>query len=123
MASSAGEAFPISVEETVRDNRVSEKTRIAHGYSIAKPRGQTAGRELVSAGEEKHEQDSASEAQGSPLWRALDKLLRTSFGAISPPTFSTRISTSTSSDSSRGAAGNGGPPTSHSSRGKRRWNS
>jgi hypothetical protein len=52
--------------------------------SIAKPRGQTAGRELVSAGEEKHEQDSASEAQGSPRWRALDKLLYTSFGAISP---------------------------------------
>jgi hypothetical protein len=99
MASSAGEAFAISVEETVRDNRVSEKTRIAHGHSIAKPRGQTAGQELVSAGEEKHEQDSASEAQGSPRWRALDKLLYTS------------------------PAGNGGPPTSHSSRGKRRWNS
>jgi hypothetical protein len=38
----------------------------------------------VSAGEEKHEQDNASQAQGSQRWRALDKLLRTSFGTISP---------------------------------------
>jgi len=84
MATSAGEALAISVEEPVRTDRVSERTRLAHGHSIAKPRGQTSGRELVSEGEEKYEQGNAPEAQGSQRWRALDKLLRTSFGAISP---------------------------------------
>ena len=84
MAFSAGEALAISVEEPVRTDRVSERTRLTHGHSIAKPCGQTSGRELVSAGEEKHEQDNASQAQGSQRWRALDKLLCTSFGTISP---------------------------------------
>jgi hypothetical protein len=83
MAFSTGEALAISVEEPVRTDRVSERT-LAHGHSIAKLYGQTSGWELVSAGEEKHEQDNASQAQGSQRWRALDKLLRTSFGTISP---------------------------------------
>jgi len=84
MASSAGEALAISVEEPVRTDRVSERTRLAHGHSIAKPSGTASGKELVTTIEEKHEQGNASEAQGSQRWRALDQLLRTSFATISP---------------------------------------
>ena len=84
MATSAGEALAICVAELVREDRVSHGTQLAHGHSIAKLYGQTSGWELVSAGEEKHEQGNAPEAQGSQRWRALDKLLRTSFATISP---------------------------------------
>ena len=88
MASSAGEALAISVAELVRQDRaadrVSDLTRLAHGHSIAKPQLTASRKELVSVIEEKHEQGNAPEAQGSQRWRALDKLLRTSFGAISP---------------------------------------
>ncbi len=84
MASSAGEALAISVAELVQEDRMSDRTRFAHGHSIAKPLGPASGKELVSASEEKHEQGNASEAQSSQRWRALDRLLRTSFGTISP---------------------------------------
>ena len=84
MASSAGEALAISIAELVQQDRVSDKTRLAHGHSILKPQLTASRKELVSAIEEKHEQGNAAEAQGSERWRALDRLLRTSFGTISP---------------------------------------
>ena len=84
MASSAGEALAISIAELVQQDRVSNTTRLAHGHSIRKPQLTASRKELVSAIEEKHEQGNTSEAQGSERWRALDRLLRTSFGTISP---------------------------------------
>ena len=88
MASSAGEALAISVAELVQQDqisdRASDRTRLAHGHSIPKPQLAASRKELVSRFEEKHEQGNASEAQGSERWRALDRLLRTSFGTISP---------------------------------------
>jgi len=83
MATSAGEALAISVAELVQADWESDRTPIVHGHSIAKPHAQTSGRELVGASE-KREQSNASEAQSSRRWRALDRLLRTSFGTISP---------------------------------------
>jgi hypothetical protein len=84
MATSAGEALAICVAELVQEDPVSNRTRLAHGHSIAKPHGPGSGSELVTAGEEKHEHGNPSAAQGSQRWRALDKLLRTSFANISP---------------------------------------
>lgn len=84
MATATGEALAISVAELVQEDQVSNRTRLVHGHSIAKPLGPKSGKELVTAIEEKHEQGNASEAQGSQRWRALDQLLRTSFGMISP---------------------------------------
>jgi hypothetical protein len=84
MATSAGEALAISVAELIQEDRVSDRTRLAHGHSIAKPLGPASGKELVKAIEEKYEHGSASEAQGSQRGCALDQLLRTSFGMISP---------------------------------------
>jgi hypothetical protein len=84
MASSAGEALAINVTELVQEDRVSDRTQIAHGHSIAKPQLTASRKELVSGFEGKHGQSNASEAQGSQRWRALDRLLRTSFGSISP---------------------------------------
>jgi len=88
MASSAGEALAISIAELVQQDRVadrvSDRTRLAHGHSIPKPQLTASRKELVSGFEEKHEQGNTSEAQGSERWRALDRLLRTSFGTISP---------------------------------------
>ena len=84
MATSAGEALAISVTELVQEDRVPDRTRLAHGHSIAKPLEEASGEELVSASEEKKEQGNESEAQGSQKWRALDRLLRISFGMISP---------------------------------------
>jgi hypothetical protein len=87
MATATGEALALSVQELVRNDRVSDRTRLAHGHSIAKPLGPSSGKEMVRANEEEHEQGNASEAQGSRRWRALDQLLRTSFGTISPAYF------------------------------------
>ena len=84
MAAATGEALAITVAEPVQEDRLSDRTRLAHGHSIAKPPGTASGKELVTAIEEKHEQGNASEAQGSQRWRALDQLLRTSFATISP---------------------------------------
>ena len=84
MAFSAGEALAICVTEAVQEDRVSDRTRLAHGHSIAKPHGTASRKELVSAIEEKHEQGNASEPQASKRWHALDRLLRTSFGTTSP---------------------------------------
>jgi hypothetical protein len=84
MATATGEATAISVAETVREDRISDRARLAHGHSLAKPLGPAWGKELVTAIEEKHEQGEASEAQGSQRWRALDQLLRTSLAMISP---------------------------------------
>jgi hypothetical protein len=82
MAAATGEALAISVADLVQEDRLSDQTRLAHSHSIAKPLGTTSGKELVTA--EKQEQGNASEAQESRRWRALDQLLRTSFGTISP---------------------------------------
>jgi hypothetical protein len=84
MATSAGEALAISVAELVREDQARDGTRLAHGHSIAKPHGTRSRIELVGATEEKHGQGNSSVAQGSQRWRALDNLLRTSFGTISP---------------------------------------
>jgi hypothetical protein len=84
MASSVGEALAISVAELVQQDRVPDRTRLADGHSIAKPHETASRIELVTATEGKHEQGNSSEAQSSQRWRALDKLLRTSFGTISP---------------------------------------
>jgi len=84
MGTATGEALAISVTELVQEDRVSDRARLAHGHSIAKPHGTASRMELVGAIEEKHGQGNASEAQGSQRWRALDRLLRTSFGSISP---------------------------------------
>jgi hypothetical protein len=83
MATSAGEALPIRIVNPAQD-WASDRTGLAQGHSIAKPHGPASGKELVTAIEEKHEESNACEAQGSQRWRALDKLLRTSFGTISP---------------------------------------
>ena len=82
MATSAGEALAISVADLVREDQAPD--RLAHGHSIAKPHGTGSRIELVGATEEKHGQGNSSVAQGSQRWRALDNLLRTSFGTISP---------------------------------------
>ena len=84
MGTATGEALAISVAELVQQDRVSDRTRLVHGHSTAKPRGQASGLELVGAIEEKHEQGNTSEARGSQRWRALDRLLCTSFATISP---------------------------------------
>ncbi len=80
MANTIGEASAICVAELAEDDRVSDWTRLTHGRSL----GPASGRELEMAIEEKHEQDKASEARRSERWRALDRLLRVSFGLISP---------------------------------------
>jgi len=82
MATATGEALAISVTELVQGDRVSDRTLLAHGHSLAKPLGPASGKE--TAIEEKHEEGNASEAQASQGWRALDQLLRTSFAMISP---------------------------------------
>jgi len=85
MTHTTGEALAISVPQPVKgQDRVSDWTRLAHGRSLAEPLGPASGQELVTAIEEKREQDTASEARGSQRWRALDQLLRVSFGSISP---------------------------------------
>src|SRR5260370_36800874 len=84
MATSAGEALAISVAELIQEDRVSGRTRLAHGHSIAKPLEPASGGELVKANEEKHEQGSASEAQGSQRCRPPHPLLPTSFGTTHP---------------------------------------
>lgn len=84
MATATGEALAISVAELVHEDQVSDRTRLAHGHSLAKPLRSASGKEQVTAIDEKHEQGNASEAQGSQRWRALDQLLRTSFAMISP---------------------------------------
>ncbi len=84
MATSAGEALAICVAELVQQDQASGRTRLGHGHSIAKPHGPGSGKDLVMAGEGKHEQGNTSEAQSSQRWRSLDKLLRTSFATISP---------------------------------------
>ena len=84
MVNTTGEVLAISVPEPVQLDRVSDWTRLAHGRSLGERLGPASGKELVTAIEEKREQGNASEAQGSQRWRALDQLLRTSFGLISP---------------------------------------
>jgi len=83
MATATGEALAISVAELVQEDQVSDRTRLAHGHSLAKPLSSASGKEQVKIAE-KHEQGNASEARGSQRWRALDQLLRTSFAMISP---------------------------------------
>ena len=84
MATSISEALAIGVADLVQEDRMPDRTQPAHGHSIAKPHGTASRIELVSATEKKHKQSNSSEAQGSQRWRALDKLLRTSFATISP---------------------------------------
>jgi hypothetical protein len=83
MAHTTREASVISVPE-VQEKRVSDWTRFAHDRSLAEPLRLVSGKELVTAIEEKNEQDSASEVLGSKWWHALDQLLRVSFELISP---------------------------------------
>jgi hypothetical protein len=84
MGTATGEALAISVAELVQEDRVSGRTRLVHGDSTAKPHGTASRKELVSAIEEKHQQGNTYDARGSQRWRALDRLLCTSFATISP---------------------------------------
>lgn len=82
MPTSTAQALAIGVANPVQEDR-ADKTQIVHGHSTATPQSPASRKELVTAGEEKHEQGNASEAQRQ-RWRAFDRLLRTSFGTISP---------------------------------------
>jgi hypothetical protein len=84
MATSTAQALAIGVADPVQEDRASDRTQFAHGHSTATPQKRASRKELVTAGEEKHEQVNASEAQRPERWRAFDRLLRTSFGTISP---------------------------------------
>ena len=83
MANTTGEASVISVPEVEQDLG-SDWTRSAQDRSLAEPLRLVPGKELVTAIEEKNEQDSASEVLSAKRWRAFDKLLRVSFELISP---------------------------------------
>ena len=84
MATSTAEALAIGVADPVQEDRAPDRTQFAHGHSTATPHKPASRKELVTAGEEKHEQGNASEAHRPERWRAFDRLLRTSFGTISP---------------------------------------
>ena len=84
MPTSTAEALAISVADPVQEDRATERTQFAHGHSTATPHKPASRKGLVTAGAEKHEQGNASEAQRLERWRAFDRLLRTSFGTISP---------------------------------------
>ena len=84
MGTATGEALAISVAELVQTDPVSDRARLVHGHSTAKPQLTASGKEMVAAIEGKHEQGNTSEARGSQRWRALDRLLCTSFATISP---------------------------------------
>ena len=83
MPTSTAHALAIGVADPAQEDRAPDQTQIAHGHSTATPHKPASRKELVTAGEEKHEQGNASEAQRQ-RWRAFDRLLRTSFGTISP---------------------------------------
>jgi hypothetical protein len=83
MAHRTREAPVVGVPE-VQQKRVSDWTRSALDRSLAEPLRLVSGKELVTAVEEKNEQDSASELLGSKRWCALDQMLRVSFELISP---------------------------------------
>ena len=85
MATATGEGLVVSIAEPVHENEVSDPTLVARGLSLAKPLGPASGKELVTAAiEEGRERGGAFEAQGTQRWHALDQLLRTSFGMVSP---------------------------------------
>ena len=84
MATSTAQALAIGIADPVQEDRAPDRTQFAHGHSTATPQKRAPRKELVTAGEEKHEQVNASEAQRPERWRAFDRLLRTSFGTISP---------------------------------------
>ncbi|HYL57414.1 MAG TPA: hypothetical protein VEU51_00985 [Candidatus Acidoferrales bacterium] len=84
MAETKGAAVAVSVAERTHEHRGSDRTRLAHGHSIAKPLGPVMGEELVNEIEQKPGRGDASGAQGAEKWRALDQLLRTSFAMVSP---------------------------------------
>ena len=76
MAHSTAEAAAICVPD--------DWTMLADGDSLADPREAASKHELTAA-EKKPEQDIAREVQNSKRRHALDRLLRVSFGTISPP--------------------------------------
>jgi hypothetical protein len=84
MASTTGEGLAISVPELVQQDEVSNWARLALGHLPEEPSGPVTERELVTAIEEKHEQDCASGVRDSQVWSALDQLLHISFALISP---------------------------------------
>lgn len=84
MAKTKGEAVAVGVAEPVHEARVSDRTLLARGHSLAKPHGPVLGEKLVKAVETEPGRCEASEAQTAERWRALDRLLRTSFAMVSP---------------------------------------
>jgi hypothetical protein len=82
MANTTSEASVNGVPEVVPQDRLSDW--LAHDHSLAESLRLVSGKELVTAIEEKNEQDNVSEVRSSKRWRALDQLLRTSFELISP---------------------------------------
>jgi hypothetical protein len=84
MATSTAQALAIGVADPVQLDRAPDRTQFAHGHSTATPHKSASRNGLVTASEKKHEQGNASEAQPPERWRAFDRLLRTSFGTISP---------------------------------------
>ena len=84
MPTSTAEALAIGVADQVQEDRAPEQTQFAHGHSTATPHKPASRKGLVTAGAQKHEQGNASGAQHLERWRAFDRLLRTSFGTISP---------------------------------------
>ena len=84
MANTTIEALATSVEEVVQQDEVSNWARLAPGRLPEEPTGPLTEEELMTAIEEKHEQDRASPVRYSQLCSALDQLLRISLALISP---------------------------------------
>ena len=84
MPNTAADLSAPSVHELLQLDSALDWTVLTHGRSTAKPFGPVAGKQLATAVENGDELENPSEDRSPQRWRALDRLLRISFGLISP---------------------------------------
>ena len=84
MPNTAADLSAPSVQELLQLDSALDWTLLTHCRSTAKPIVPVGGNQLATAIENGDEQENASEDRSPQRWHALDRLLRISFGLISP---------------------------------------